>query len=172
LLEYLRKADALAREEEMRIHSERAWQSWEKWFVPKEFFGLLEPEINIMRGSACQIFTFKSVVYATPDFLYNKALAYAKSKNVVDPAFVSSQNKPLALKRIAGTLREHGMLSGNLPSDYYGMLHQITTKRFFFKLFLTPLLIESFDVYPSVFEKRKIGWLKIIVSVSPCAPKK
>ena len=102
-----------------------------------------------MRGSTCQVFSFKSVVYATPDFLYNKAIAYAKSKNVVDPAFVSSQNKPLALKRITGTLRDHGMLSGDLPSDYYGMLHQITTKRFFFKLFLTPLRIEAFDVFPS-----------------------
>ena len=104
LLEYLRKADALAREEEVRIHSERAWIEWEKWFIPKEFLALLEPEINIMRGSACQIFSFKSVVYATSDFLYNKALAYAKSKKVVDPAFVSSQHKPLALKRIVGTL--------------------------------------------------------------------
>ena len=51
------------------------------------------------------------------------------------------------------------------------MLHQITTKRFFFKLFLTPLRIEAFDILPSTFEDRKIGWLKIIVSVSPCAPK-
>ena len=172
LLDYLRKADALAREEEVRIHSERAWQSWEQWFVPNEYLALLEPGINIMRGSTCQVFSFKSVVYATPDFLYNKAIAYARSKNVVDPAFVSSQNKPLALKRIAGTLRDHGMLSGGLPSDYYGMLHQITTKRFFFTLFLAPLRIEAFGVLPSVFEKRKIGWLKIIVSVSPCAPKK
>jgi hypothetical protein len=172
LLEYLRKADALAREEEVRIHSERAWIEWEKWFIPKEFLALLALEINIMRGSVCQIFSFKSVVYATSDFLYNKAIAYAKSKNVVDPAFVSSQNKPLALKRIAGTLRDQGMLSGNLSSDYYGMLYQITTKRFFFRLFLTPLRIEAFDVLPSVFEKRKIGWLKIIVSVSPCAAKK
>jgi hypothetical protein len=172
LLEYLRKGDARAREEEVRIHSERAWQSWEKWFVPKEYLSFLEPEINIMRGSTCQIFSFKSVVYATPDFLYNKAIAYAKSKNVVDPAFVSSRNKPLALKRIVGTIRDHGMLSGNLPSDYYGMLHQIATKKFFFKLFLTPLKIEAFDVFPSTFEERKVGWLKMIVSVSPCTPKK
>ena len=172
LLDYLRKADALAREEEVRIHSERAWQSWEKWFIPEEYLAILEPEINIMRGRACQIFSFKSVVYATPDFLYNKAVAYARSKKVVDPAFVSSQNKPLALKRIVGTIRDHGMLSGNLPSDYYGMLHQITTKRFFFKLFLTPLRIEAFGVLPSTFEDRKIGWLRMIVSVSPCAPKK
>jgi hypothetical protein len=172
LLEYLRKADALAREEEVRIHSERAWIEWEKWFIPKEFLALLAPEINIMRGSSCQIFSFGSVVYATSDFLYNKAIAYAKSKKVVDPAFVSTHNKPLALKRIVGTFRQHGMLSGNLPPDYYGMLHQVTTKRFFFKLFLTPLRIEAFDIFPSVFEKRKIGWLKIIVSVSPCPPKK
>lgn len=172
LLEILRKADALAREEEVRMHSARAWQSWEQWFVPEEYLALLEPEINVMRGRTCQIFSYKSVVYATPDFLYNKAIAYAKSKNVVDPAFVSSQHKPLALKRIAGTLRDHGMLTGDLPSDYYGMLHQITTKKFFFKLFLTPIRIEAFDVFPSAFEDRKIGWLKIIVSVSPCAPKK
>jgi hypothetical protein len=52
------------------------------------------------------------------------------------------------------------------------MLHQITTKKFFFKLFLTPLRIEAFDVYPSVFEKRKIGLLKIIVGVSPLTRKK
>ena len=172
LLEYLRKADALAREEEVRIHSERAWMEWEKWFIPKEFLALLAPEINIMRGSTCQIFSFESVVYATSDFLYHKAIAYAKSKKVVDPAFVSSHNKPLALKRIVGTFRQHGMLSGNLPPDYYGMLHQVTTKRFFFKLFLTPFRIEAFGIFPSVFEKRKIGWLKIIVSVSPCAPKR
>lgn len=172
LLEYLRKADTLAREEEVRIHAERACQSWEQWFIPKEFLALLTTEANVMRGNNCQIFTFKSVVYVAPDLLYNKTLAYAKSKRVVDPAFISSQNNPLALKRIVGTLRQHGMLSGELPSDYYGMLYQIATKKFFFKLFLTPLKIEAFDVFPSIFEDRKVGWLKIIVSVSQCAPKK
>ncbi|OPY78426.1 MAG: HD domain protein [Syntrophorhabdus sp. PtaU1.Bin153] len=172
LLEYLRKADARAREEEVKIHAERTWQSWEQWFIPEEFLGLLVPEVNVMRGRNCQIFTFKSVVYAAPDFLYNKAVAYARIKRVTDPVFTSSQDKSLALKRIAGTLRQHGTLSGEFPSDYYGMLYQITTKKFFFKLFLTPFKIEAFDVFPSIFEDRKIGWLKIIVNVSPCAPKK
>jgi hypothetical protein len=59
-----------------------------------------------------------------------------------------------------GTIRDHGML------------HQIATKKFFFRLFLTPLKIEAFDVFPSIFEKRKIGWLKMIVSVSQCESKK
>jgi hypothetical protein len=76
------------------------------------------------------------------------------------------------LKRIIGTLRQQGMLSGELPFEYYGMLYQITTKKFFFKLFLTPLKIESFDIYPSVFEERKVGWLKIVASVSPRTPDK
>lgn len=172
LLEYLRKADALARKEEVKIHTERTWQSWEQWFTPKEFLALLTPEVNVMRGRNCQIFTFKSFVYVAPDFLYNKALAYAKMKRVIDPVFASSQNKSLALKRITGTLRQHGMLSGELPSDYYGRLYQITTKKFFFKLFLTPLKIEAFDVFPSIFEDRKIGWLKIITSVVPAASNK
>lgn len=172
LLEYLRKADAMAREEEVKIHAERAWQSWEQWFIPKEFLALLAPEVNVMRGNNCQLFTFKSVVYVAPDFLYNKALTYAKSKKATDPAFTSSQNKPLALKRIVGTFRQHGMVSAELPSDYYGMLYQITTTKFFFKLFLTPLKIEASDIYPSTFEERKVGWLKIIVSVVPYVPKK
>ena len=172
LLEYLRKADALAREEEVRIHAERAWIAWEQWFIPKEFLALIAPEINVMRGQSCRIFSFKSIVYASPDLLYSKAQSYAKAKGVVDPAFVSSQNKPLALKRIIGTLRQQGMLSGELPFEYYGMLYQITTKKFFFKLFLTPLKIESFDIYPSVFEERKVGWLKIVASVSPRTPDK
>ena len=168
----LRKADALAREEEVRIHAERACLKWEEWFIPKEFLALIEPEINVLRGKTCRIFSFKSMVYASPDLLYTKAQGYAKMKGAVDPEFVNPRNKPLALKRIVGRLRREGMVVDDLPPEYYGMPYRITTGRLSFTQFLSPLKVEAFAVYPSVFEQRKVCWLKIITSVSPSPPRK
>jgi hypothetical protein len=168
----LRRADALAREEELKIHSERACLNWEEWFIPKEFLALIEPEINVLRGRTCRIFSFKSMVYASPDLLYSKAQSYAAMKEVVDPEFVNPRNKSLALKRIIGRLRRERIVGDELPSDYYGMLYRITTGRLSFPQFLTPLKVEAFAAYPSVLEQRKVCWLKIITSVSPSPPRK
>jgi hypothetical protein len=168
----LRKADALAREEEVRIHAERACLKWEEWFIPKEFLALIEPEINVLRGKTCRIFSFKSMVYASPDLLYSKAQRYATTKEIVDPEFVNPRNKPLALKRIVGRLRREGIVADELPSEYYGMPYRITTGKLCFPQFLTPLKVEAFAAYPSVFEQRKVCWLKIITSVSPSPPRK
>ncbi|MGD0236198.1 MAG: HD domain-containing protein [Syntrophorhabdales bacterium] len=168
----LKKADALAREEEVRIHAERACLNWEEWFIPNEFLALIEPEINVLRGKTCRIFSFKSMVYASPDLLYSKAQGYAKMKGAVDPEFVNPRNKPLALKRIVGRLRREGMVGDELPHEYYGMPYRIATGKLFFAQFLTPLQVEAFAAYPSVFEQRKVCWLKIITSVSPFRPNK
>jgi hypothetical protein len=168
----LRKADALAREEEVRIHAERACLKWEEWFIPKEFLALIEPEINVLRGKTCRIFNFKSMVYASPDLLYTKAQGYANMKVAVDPEFVNPRNKPLALKRIVGRLRHEGMVGDELPHEYYGMPYRISTGRLSFGQFLTPLKVEAFTAYPSVFEQRKVCWLKIITSVLPSKPSK
>ncbi len=168
----LRKADALAREEEVRIHAVRASLNWEEWFNPKEFLALIEPEINVLRGRTCRIFSFKSMVYASPDFLNSKAQSYAATKEVVDPEFANPRNKPLALKRIVGRLRREGMVGDELPPEYYGLPYRITTGRLSFPQFLTPLKVEAFAAYPSVLEQRKVCWLKIITSVSPSPPSK
>jgi hypothetical protein len=168
----LKKADALAREEEVRIHAERACLNWEEWFIPNEFLALIEPEINVLRGRTCRILSFKSMVYASPDLLYSKAQAYANTKEVVDPEFANPRNKPLALKRIVGRLRREGIVGDELPPEYYGMPYRITTGRLSFPQFLTPLKVEAFTAYPSVLEQRKVCWLKIITAVSPSKPSK
>ena len=64
------------------------------------------------------------------------------------------------------------MVSHELSPEYYGMPYRIRTDKPSFSQLLTPVKVESFDTYPSVFEQRKVGWLKIILSVSPSTPRK
>jgi hypothetical protein len=126
----------------------------------------------VLRGRTCRIFSFKSMVYASPDLLYSKAQGYGRMKGAVDPEFVNPRNKSLALKRIVGRLRREGMVGDELPHEYYGMLYRVTTGRLSFPQFLTTLKVEAFAAYPSAFEQRKVCWLKIITSVSPSPPRK
>jgi len=123
------------------------------------------PHMNIMRGNKCDIFCYKSTVYASPNFLFNQARLYAKEKHIVDLTVLNIYDKPIALKRIIESLRTVGAVSAELPTGYYGMQYIIDVGRFSFKMFLTPIKIEFFPNMPSYYDSRKIGWLKIIKSI-------
>ncbi|MDI9561057.1 MAG: HD domain-containing protein [Pseudomonadota bacterium] len=164
-LTYLKRADQAARSEELARLIDNANAKWGELFLPREYLNTLSPHMNIMRGNKCDIFCYKSTVYASPNFLFNQARLYAKEKHIVDLTVLNIYDKPIALKRIIESLRTVGAVSAELPTGYYGMQYIIDVGRFSFKMFLTPIKIEFFPNMPSYYDSRKIGWLKIIKSI-------
>jgi len=163
--EYLQLADAAARETELKQLLDDAYRQWDNWFVLKDFVAFLEPEINIIaKGNVCQIFTYVSTLYATPDFLFRQAQKFAQSKGIYDPILSGIQDKAVSVKKIVQSLRANGMID-NLPGDYYGLPYIIDAGRFSFRMFLTPIKIEVLPKLPSIYEIRKTGWLNIIRSI-------
>ena len=167
LLSVLRQADSLSREQEVRRSLECSVKKWHNWFDSAKIIEIFLPDINIVtQGNICDIFSFKSLVYANPDYIYKKIKKLMVDQSYFDPVFMGS-NKTIALLKIIDSLRIEGVILDELPKHFYGMPYRINTLKFSFCLFLTPIKIEAFNIMPSLLEARKVGWVKIISAVKP-----
>jgi hypothetical protein len=167
----LKQADAMAREEELKLLTKSSYTEWDDWFTVDSFVKSIEPHVNVTaKGNYCPVFTWKSFLFATPDFLFAQAQVLAKSKGVCDPLLMSPTHKTAAIKRLVHVLGDRGAVA-DLPPGYFGLPYVIDTGRFSFRMFLTPLRVEVLPSLPSAYELRKVGWLLIIRAVRPYSKK-
>ncbi len=163
-----KKADSRAREMEIGLYGkEFRVMEWEKWFDVKEYLELLSPEVNVIQtGNRWKAFSFGSVVYCQPDFLYEGARELATKKKVLDMRLTKESEKEAALGKIVDSLRREGALGPEIGESFIGRKYMIQGDKFRKKMFLVPIKIEAFGV-PHEIEARKEGYLEIIRSVVP-----
>ncbi|MEW6377563.1 MAG: hypothetical protein AB1502_17470 [Thermodesulfobacteriota bacterium] len=141
---------------------------WNEWFDMKRFLEILLPEINLIKtGNKWNAFSYSSLVYIQPDFLYECAKRLATEKKVIDMILLKVSNKQEAIKKVVESLREARMLSADLGETKWGRSYEIQSERFRKRMFLIPLKIDAFGVLPHEIERRKEGYLETIQRVVP-----
>ena len=165
----LMKADSRAREMEVAaLSKELKVKEWNEWFDVKRFLEILLPEINLIKtGNKWDAFSYSSLVYIQPDFLYECAKRLANEKKVIDMILLKVSNKQEAIKKVVESLREARILSPDLGETKWGRSYEIQSERFRKKMFLIPLKIDAFGVLPHEIERRKEGYLETIERVVP-----
>ena len=164
----LKEADSRARETEIAaLSKEVKVAKWEEWFDSRRFLEILRPEINVIqRGNKWRAFSFGSIVYCQPDFLYEAAKRLAVEKRVVDMKLLRVSEKEGVIKKVVESLRQAGALGHEIGEPFWGRIYEIHSDRFKKRMFLTPIRIEAFGI-PHEIEKAKEGYLEIIRSVIP-----
>jgi len=164
----LKEADSRAREAEIGLYSkELKTMEWSQWFDVKRFLEILRPEINVIQtGNRWKAFSFGSLVYCQPDFLYEGARKLASEKKVLDMKLLRVSDKEQAIKKVVESLRQAHALSNDVGESFWGRNYEIHSERFRKKMFLIPLKIEAFGI-PHEIERQKEGYLEIVRSVVP-----
>lgn len=171
-------ADARAREWEiMSVDPTFTTKPMADWLDLMRFAEIILPAINELtirnRKSVWSAISFDGIVYCTLEYVRHILKLLASEKKVLDYRLVRqsfrTDNKAV-LNEIAGLLRENGYLAYNIKDGYFGL-------QFLFQssipgireqsLYAVPLKGEIFSVDPSELERRKIDYLKTIVSVRP-----
>jgi hypothetical protein len=165
----LMKADSKAREMEIAaLSKELKVKEWNEWFDVKRFLEILLPEINLIKtGNKWNAFSYSSLVYFQPDFLYECAKRLATEKKVIDLILLKVSNKQEAIKKVVESLRQARILSSDLGETKWGRSYEIQSERFCKKMFLIPVKIDAFGVLPHEIERRKEGYLETIERVVP-----
>jgi len=163
------KADSRAREmEAASLSKELRTAEWSKWFDVRRFLEISLPEINLIKtGNKWNAFSYGSLVYFQPDFLYGCAKKLAKEKKVIDMKLLRVSEKEEAIKKVVESLRQLGLLSSDLGETRWGKSYEIQSQRFRKKMFLIAIKIDAFGIFPHEIERRKEGYLETIERVVP-----
>ncbi|RJR23063.1 MAG: HD domain-containing protein [Nitrospiraceae bacterium] len=164
----LKKADHRARNQEL-VRLRKGFQEGRfiDWFESYHFFNSIEPEINhVNEKGKWKAFTFRGVLYCTPDFLFETVRKQCIEKQVADMAFIKHSEQASALKIIVNYLQEHNMIYHHLKPGQYFRVYEIA----FYAG--RKIRIPHIPLKPYIFfdlreiESRKIGILQIIKSVT------
>lgn len=168
----LKRADGMAREIEVaEVTRELQRKEWAEWFQPTDLLGKVTPHVNIVQtANKWKAFSFRSVVYCQPDFLFELTKEMAYEKRVMDIMLYRSSDKETAMKKIVQSIREAGLLGEEIGMGFIGRYYDValdgpTTKRGK-PWFMTPIKIEAVGT-ASDLESRKQGYLSLIRNVSP-----
>lgn len=164
----LQKADSLARQEEA-LAGMPGFRSvkWDDWFDPFGFLLFLEPHINeVGFPGKWESFSFCSVVYFLPDYLYKMAREFALKNRVLDMSLFLASEKKEVLRKIVSSLDRVSHIPDGLWEGSVGRYYEIRTDTSRRRLFLIPVKIEAFGMANEI-EKRKKGKLSFIRSVRP-----
>ncbi len=166
----LRKADGLARQIEITEGTTTGLvqQEWAEWFDAGECLSMLAPHVNVSQTNKWKAFTHGSVVYCQPDFLYETARELAVKKGVMDILVYRLSDKEVALRKIIASLRDAGVLAGDVADGYIGRKFEVVSSvgKKKSKFVLLPINVEAIG-QPSELEARKQGWLTTIRDVIP-----
>jgi hypothetical protein len=148
-----------------------------EWLDPARFAELILPAINEIsirnRKPVWKAMSFDGIIYCIPEYVRSALKALAFEKKMLDYRLVrqsfKSDNRAV-LNEVSGLLSKNGFLAYDIKKGNFGL-------RFLFQssipsirdqaLYAIPLKGEFFPVEPSELEKRKIDYLKTIVSVRP-----
>lgn len=168
----LQYADQQARVKELK-EAHRAVMAVQDAVSVGDIIQEIEKHINVPTSEwDINAFSFRGMVYVTPDFLYDSLKKVAQSRGILIDSQLRLLDKVLSLKTIVEYMRKAGAIPDiKLGSDYY-QWYEIKTNSASRKKPLIPLRIESFGVMPSDLEQRKLtqsrsGVLKFITSVTP-----
>ena len=163
-----RKADSRAREIEIvSFNREFSLKKWEEWFDVKRFLEIVLPEINVLKGhNKWNALSYGSYVYLQPDLVYNSTKKIGSEKKIVDMALLKPSGKQDVIKKTVWSLRKANVVSPDLGDTKWGRWYEICAQWFSKKMFLIPVKIDAFGVFPHVIEGRKEGFLKTIEKVS------
>ena len=167
----LKAADGRAREQEMEIVTQGAVRTanWDSWFDVAELLRMIATVVNVIyteRGAYCPAFSHGSVVYVQPRELFRTAQKLAVVHRVVDAELLREENNDTAVARIVSLLGQAGALAARIGADFFFKKYTaVFSDRPSVKMALVPLSIYAFGVKPFVFERRKEGYLRRLVSV-------
>lgn len=164
----LKKADHRARNQELvRLRKEFKEGRFRDWFESDHLFNSIEPEINHINDKGkWKAFTFRGVLYCTPDFLFETVRNQCIEKKVADMSFIKNSEQASALKILVNYLEEENLIYYHLKPGQYFRVYEIT----FYsgkKIRIPHVPLKPFFYYDlREIESRKIGILQIIKSVT------
>jgi hypothetical protein len=164
----LREADSKAREMEVSAYGhDIKIGDLKEWFDIRRFLEILKAEVNVMqKENRWKAFSFGSIVYCQPDFLYESGKRLSREKKVVDLKLLRISGKESSIRKIVERLKEEGIVGHEIGEAYWGRVYEIQSGKFKKKFFLIPLKIEAFGK-PYEIEKVKEGYLETIQAVFP-----
>lgn len=171
----LKQADQMAREVEVtEISKKHITTEWDQWFDITEFFQMIGSKINVIgSGNKWQAFSFGSVVYCLPDFLYSSAKTLVETKNAINKQFLYRSMKEQALRNIVIELRNKGCLAHEIADEYFGRHYDVSwkVKRYgvkeliTMKMYLVPIKVELFGLSHFIEENKKGTYFQTIHEV-------
>ncbi|WP_028895686.1 HD domain-containing protein [Syntrophorhabdus aromaticivorans] len=171
-------ADARAREYEI-TSADPAFtvKPMAEWLDLTRFAEIILPSINELgyknRRLVWKAMSFDGIIYCIPEYVRSVLKALAFEKKMLDYRLVrqsfKSDNRAV-LNEVSGLLSKNGFLAYEIKKGNFGL-------RFLFQsniagvtsqsLYAIPIKAELFSIESSEIEKRKIDYLKTIVSVRP-----
>ncbi|MCX5813961.1 MAG: hypothetical protein NT178_15650 [Proteobacteria bacterium] len=166
----LKTAERRAREMELITFSiGYEIKPFKAWFDVDEFLKMLEPDINTdkNRKNKHKAFSFRGIIYARPDYLYELAKNLCNDKKALDLTFVYELETENAIRLVANALMKAGHTHPSLQQNRYAQRFEI---KFIYgrklKDYFTPINMDGrFDI--AEIESRKSGYLKAIEMIYP-----
>jgi hypothetical protein len=163
----LKKADRRARQMELlKFTKDYSIDHFKNWFKPEEFMKKIEPKVNYGQTyKKWEAFSFKSIIYCKPDFLYDLGKKYCRESNILDMSFVYDSDREVALRKIVAALRKEDLVPDFLKENHFTkkvvVYFKVGTK---VNMIVTPLKApRSFDM--SRIEGRKSDSLVMVDKV-------
>ncbi len=166
----LKQADRQARQAELAICT-RAFtvKPFSEWFrLEKYLKEYIAPGVNVQQTSKWNAFSFKGVIFARPDWLWEQAKKMCQDEKVMDLTFIYISEKDSATRMIVSELRKAN-LTPLLGDGYLARKFDIRTTTSIRKgpaHYLTAFTIPDYIDAASI-ESHKFGYTEIISEVLP-----
>ncbi len=171
-------ADARAREYEI-TSADPAFtvKPMAEWLELTRFAEVILPSINELsyknRRLVWKAMSFDGIIYCIPEYVRSVLKALAFEKKILDYRLVRqsfrSDNRAV-LNEVSGLLAKNGFLAYDIKAGNFGLrllfqsnIAGVTSQ----SLYAVPIKAELFSIESSELEKRKIDYLRTIVSVMP-----
>lgn len=161
----IKRADALARQEEVKLVSSGSvsYRPMKEWFDVWEFLQLLGRKINVIEtdnNGYCGAFAHGHIVYCQPDALIDTARILATGSSVVDMEFFFPEERRKILVGIVDRLREAKALALQVGEGYFSRKFRVTYRNGrSVESFYIPIALSAFDAAPLEYYKRRDGYL-------------
>lgn len=172
----LRKANTLARQEEVTVATDLKAVDFDQWFKPSIILDALKNNINKSPnfGSFDAIF-FKDIVWTHPDAIFSSVRKYAETNGIIDMRLYLSSERAEMMAIIFAAIRKAGYLDASVKENSIGHHYYINFSNFKEEgrkklrshlRFLTPLRTDVFGMLPTQLDKGKSGWITMIHSIN------
>ena len=167
----LKRADRQARQAELvTITRNFSIKTFAEWFDIKKYLtSYIAPLVNVTQVNKWNAFSFRGVIYAQPDFIYEQARKMCHDEKALDLSFVYESEKENVQRMVVSALRKADMapfMGDNFTGRKFDIKTKMAVKNMRPSYYLTAITIPEY-INTIEMESRKTGFAEIIETVVP-----